>query len=238
MKITFIGTADGIPRKGRKLSSSMIETAGGVYFVDMGCQVADLMVARDIPSESVKAVFITHMHGDHVSGLFQFADLYDWAFKGDPKVYLPRRSAAPIFSECLSALGHEAMTSFETVKEGPFYDDGELRAAAVPTTHIADAFAYIIEAEGKRVFFSGDFNARDIESFQSALSDGKPTDALVIEGAHPDSRLLQPMIEAIRPGRVRFNHVAPYRLEHIAELAASLPDFDIAISEDGMEIEI
>ena len=238
MKITLIGTADGIPRKGRKLTSSMIEAAGGVYFIDMGCQVVDLMVDRDIPPESVRAVFITHMHGDHLGGLFQFADLYDWAFKGDPKVYLPRESAAPIFRDCLGAFSHEPRTTFCAVAEGDFYDDGGLCARAVPTTHIPDAFAYIVESEGKRVFFSGDFNIRDVDSFTSALSDGKPTDVMVIEGAHPDSRLLRPMIEAVSPGRVVFNHVAPYREEHIAELAASLPEIPVEVGTDGMEIEI
>ena len=237
MKITFIGTADGVPRPGRRLSCTMIEAADSFYFIDMGCQVMNRVVECIIPPEAIRAVFITHMHGDHTAGLFEFTDLYNWYFKGDPLVYLPREGAGRIMAEWNTALNHESKTTFGTVREGAFYDDGTLRVSAVPTTHIKDAFAYIVEGEGKRVFFSGDFNIRDLDAFTAALADRTP-DLLVFEAAHPDPRELRPMIEALGARRVCFNHVAPYREAGIAELIGQLPDVEITVSADGMELSL
>ena len=238
MKITFLGTADGVPRPGRRLSSAMIEANGGFYFIDMGCQVMNFVVEHSIPAEAIKAVFITHMHGDHTAGLFEFTDLFNWYFKGDPVVYLPKEGASRIMEEWNTALNHESRTTFGLVREGAFYDDGSLRVSAVPTTHIKDAFAYVVEAEGKRVFFSGDFNIRDVDAFREALSDGAAPDLLVFEAAHPDPILLRPMIEALGVRRVYFNHVAPYRADSIAALIKELPDVTITVSADGTEIEV
>lgn len=238
MKITFIGTADGVPRPGRQLSCTMIETAGNYYFIDMGCQVMNHVVESAIPAEAIKAVFITHMHVDHTAGLFEFTDLFNWYFNGDPVVYLPRADAGRIMAEWNTALNHESKTTFGQVREGLFCDDGAVRVSAMPTTHIKDAFAYVVEAEGRRVFFSGDFNVRDVDAFTAALSEGKTPDLLVLEAAHPDPIMLRPMIVAIGARRVVFNHVAPYREESLAKLIAELPDVEIKVSADGTEIEV
>ena len=238
MRITFLGTADGVPRPGRRLTSTMIEAAGNYYFIDMGCQVMNHVVERAIPSEAIKAVFVTHMHGDHTAGLFEFTDLFNWYFKGDPVVYFLKEGAGRLMAEWNASLNHESKTSFGTVREGAFYDDGAVRVIAVPTTHIPDAFAYIVEAEGKRVFFSGDFNIRDVDAFTAALSEGKTPDLLVLEAAHPDPILLRGMIEALGVRRVYFNHVAPYRADSIAELIKELPGVAITVSADGTQIEV
>jgi ribonuclease BN (tRNA processing enzyme) len=177
------------------------------------------------------------MHGDHTAGLFEFTDLYNWYFKGDPVVHLPKEGAAELITEWNTGLSHTSKTTFGLVREGAVYDDGTLRVSAVPTTHISNAFSYIVEAEGKRVFFSGDFRIGDTETFLPALSDKSP-EILVFETAHIDVRQLCPMIEALGTRRVYFNHVAPNRDESIADLAASLPGVDITVSADGMEIEL
>ena len=90
MRITFFGSSHGVPEPNRKCSSAMVSVGENNYFIDMGVQVIDGLITRNIPITSVKGVFLTHMHGDHTNGLISFLDLCSWYFKDtDPAVYLP-----------------------------------------------------------------------------------------------------------------------------------------------------
>ena len=69
MKITFLGTSHGYPEKGRVVSCTMVETGGKIYIIDAGSAVDEHLVEQDADFSAVRAVFITHMHSDHVNGL-------------------------------------------------------------------------------------------------------------------------------------------------------------------------
>ena len=73
IRITFLGTSHGVPEKDRFCSSTLIEIGDDRYLVDMGGPVTETLIRRDIPLETIKAVFITHPHGDHTNGLIGFA---------------------------------------------------------------------------------------------------------------------------------------------------------------------
>ncbi len=90
MKITFLGTSHGVPEPNRRCSSILLEAGSNKYIVDMGTQSIEQLADRGINVESIKCVFITHMHGDHVNGLISFIDLCSWYFKNaQPKFFLP-----------------------------------------------------------------------------------------------------------------------------------------------------
>ena len=90
MRIIFFGSSHGVPEPNRRASSTLIEVGENRYFIDMGTQSIEQLITRRMPVESVKAIFLTHMHGDHSDGLISFLDLCSWYFKNaDPAVYLP-----------------------------------------------------------------------------------------------------------------------------------------------------
>ena len=99
MRIIFLGTSHGVPEPNRRCSCTMIETKGRYYFVDMGFCAIDDLVTRGIPVEAVKAIFVTHHHGDHTDGLLPFIDLITWYYKkADPLVYLSKIEQGDIIS--------------------------------------------------------------------------------------------------------------------------------------------
>ena len=69
MKLTFLGTSCGVPQKDRYCSSCMIECGDGTYLIDAGAPVAELLRKYGKTPVDLNAVFITHMHGDHLDGL-------------------------------------------------------------------------------------------------------------------------------------------------------------------------
>ena len=88
MRITFVGSSHGIPEPNRKCSCIMLEMGDRIYFIDMGTSAVDALRARGMPVENVKAVFISHMHGDHINGLILFINLITWCFRmANPAVF-------------------------------------------------------------------------------------------------------------------------------------------------------
>ena len=70
MRIRFLGTCSGTqPMPGRKHVSFTVEQGGGVYWFDAGegCSYTAHLAGVDLLS--VRAVFISHTHMDHIGGL-------------------------------------------------------------------------------------------------------------------------------------------------------------------------
>ncbi len=69
MELTFFGTSHGAPEVGHFCSGTLLETAGASYLIDCGAPVDALMINKGKRFEDLKAVFLTHMHEDHVGCL-------------------------------------------------------------------------------------------------------------------------------------------------------------------------
>ena len=91
MRVVFFGSSHGIPEANRRCSCALGEGGENRYFIDMGIMAIDELVNRGIAVDSVKGIFITHMHGDHTNGLISFVDLCSWVYKtAEPKIFLPK----------------------------------------------------------------------------------------------------------------------------------------------------
>jgi ribonuclease BN (tRNA processing enzyme) len=244
MRIIFFGSSHGVPEAHRKCSSAMIEVGNNRYFIDMGTQSAEELITRGIPIESVKAVFITHMHGDHTDGLISFVDLCSWKFLGaNPKLFLPGDTKAAENAICawLKCNGN-TMRPFEFihVEDGLIFDDGTVRVSAYRTQHIDYSYAYLVEAEGKRVLFSGDLcHSGPANDFPLSVLD-KPLDLAICEVAHFKATEYVPLLfgnENLK--KLCFNHYSPRfamsMLEAKSIFSKSIP---VIIASDGTEIVV
>jgi ribonuclease Z len=69
MEIQFLGTSSGTPSKSRNVSGLALRTAGGWALVDCGEGTQHQILRTHLSLHDLRAVFITHMHGDHCYGL-------------------------------------------------------------------------------------------------------------------------------------------------------------------------
>jgi len=239
LKITFFGTSHGVPEIGRRCSSALVTVGENNYFVDMGMQSVEELVNRGIPVESVKAVFITHLHGDHVDGLFSFVDLCSWYYRtASPVVFLPTDGSIQAMKAWFAATEDplRADFRFDTVSEGAFFDDGCLKVTAARTKHCGLSYAFLLEAEGKRVLFAGDESGKGpTDDFPLAFGREKAIDFAVCECAHYDATAYLPIIAEANIGKMGITHVYPARADSIrvlAETVAPLPVWAIAEGEE------
>lgn len=248
MKIIFIGSSHGFPEPNRKCSAILIEAGKSRYFIDMGAQANEALADRGIRPEEIRACFVTHMHGDHTNGLISFIDLCSWFYKdANPKFYLPGDTcrAANAIGEWISCLGYD-MRSFEFghVDDGFEYCDEDIKLVAYRNGHMAQSFSYVLEAEGKRVFFSGDLGTP--QSLGNPLADiplgefDKGFDLAVLELAHFDAtEKYYPLLkDRTNIKTVCINHYSNYFLGSAFDLIKKLPDQEVVFATDGLEINL
>ena len=237
MKITFFGSSHGVPEPDRHCSCIMVETAGNYYFLDMGMLAVDAMRRRGLSMDQVKGVFISHMHGDHTDGLVQFVDLITWYFKTpDPAIFLPKIEAGEVIDAWLKVTlndGTKKMDYRKTVA-GPLYDDGVLKVTAYATQHCEDSFAYLLEAEGKRVLFTGDLAnpGRDFPPVEGTL------DLMIGESAHFPATAYLPVLENLDVKKVCITHYSNKRVISVMELIAALTEKGIPALRASDDLEL
>ena len=258
MKITFLGTSHGITENNQFCSSALISVGGKHYLVDAGAPVLTLLKNHDIPLEDVAGVFITHSHHDHFMGLAvltqqvnEFSQFKDVAFP----VYVPDEEdyhrmfafifGDPTFHGRLDYRNYGGLTDpfgdRARRQTAVIFDDGNLKVTAIPVDHFVNAHAFLLEAEGKRVVFTGDL-LTDMPDYPTIISEME-TDVVVTEGAH--TKLNKPeVMELLKGSRTktlvithRYTHVNPD--EAVAELGAYCKDnFKTLTAFDGMILDL
>ena len=176
LKLTFLGTCSGTePMPGRHHSSFIIETGGLYSWFDAGENCAYAAYTSGVDVTRVRAVFISHMHIDHIGGL---ANLMMTIRKvtqrtGVPHIHGGYDIYAPDLEKlqavkCIAEIPRDAtrgsVAIYEhEVRDGVVFEDENLRVSALHNAHLREtgengwhSYSYLIEGQGRRIVFSGD----------------------------------------------------------------------------------
>lgn len=69
MELHFLGTSSGTPTRTRNVSGVALRSAGGWVLIDCGEGTQHRILQTSLSPHDLRAVFITHLHGDHCYGL-------------------------------------------------------------------------------------------------------------------------------------------------------------------------
>lgn len=244
MKIKFLGSSHGVPEADRMWTSVMIAVGENTYLIDAGCFCSDGIIRSGRTLDSLKAVFITHQHGDHMNGLVPLVDIISWYYKkSDPEIFLPRDGIAERLCDVVShgSFAGEKLRDirYSVTTDGVIYDDGAMKVTAFPTKHIANgahpSFAYLCEAEGKRVLFTGDLNKTCEDMPEIAFSD--ELDLTVIEAAHFRLTEREHIFGKVKTKQMAIGHFAPINDDHVWQFIFDMP-FETLLAADGTEIDL
>ncbi len=260
MLITTLGTSHGSHTMTRNNTATLFETGGFSYLVDCGEPVAGSYRRAGKDLGDFRALFVTHLHADHVGGLAQLTNMLKHGRKEEQTV-----------TYCLPAEGIDRMQAYLEmlyiapelrpfnlelfgVQEGPCYEDERISVTALPSGHLENlgqqyaergypnhgqAFSYRMEVEGKRVGFSGDL-PRDFRYLDRLVAD--PLDLLIMEMTHIRPEDVLPWL-ADRPiAKLLLTHIwDPYHgagEDMLREMCFEHLSFPFTIARDGMEIEL
>ncbi len=246
MKITFLGTSHGAPTADRFCSCTMLEVNGAIYFIDAGAPMTEALLQRGITANNVKAVFTTHAHADHVGCLFPFLSLTNWYYRESSIAY---HVTEQFFGDALKAmvLATDGVTlsnrhEIRVVDKDYVYKDENINVSFFPTRHIDNqgrpAYSILVEAEGKKVFFSGDLKPHLLDSDFPVYVRENDVDVFICELAHFTVDEVKPYLEQTHTKALYFNHVYPLdKFEKATALNGTLP-YPVYLPKDNDVIKL
>ena len=247
MKLTLLGCGHGTATPDFASTSMLLEAGNKNYLIDAADGAAHRLIKKGLDMAQLAAVMITHTHLDHTAGLPEVIRLGMKNRKSYPDIestyLLADIACADIIRSWIALNGYKGTEelNFSSVADG--YADDVLKMRAVKTQHLISStdksFSLIVEAENKKIFFSGDLRA-DFSDFAVAEADG--SDLAVVELTHYPIAKAIPFLEKIKVGKLVFNHRGGFyqQEEGIAatlEACARL-SYPVILGTDGMEIEI
>lgn len=255
IKINFLGTCSGTePMPDMKHCCIVFEIGGQYYWFDAGEGCSHTACAMGINVKRIRSVFISHMHIDHIGGL---ANLIHAINKITAKhkishinnnsydVFIPHMPSFESIKEIAVGCKFKPASDYPVklveheVSDGVIFDDGIAKVTALHNTHLREdgscgwhSYSYLIEAEGKRIVFSGDVGAPS--ELDGLIKDG--CDLLIMETGHHKVSDVLDYAESRNIKRLRFNH---HGREIIGDRAAAQKllderDIDAIICHDGM----
>ena len=243
MRIKFIGTSHGVPEVGRFNSSAMIEVNSAIYYVDVGAPIINLLINDGRHPSEVRAMFITHCHGDHINMLPHFVDLCHWYYRDAAfTAFVPEENVIENIYTYVEALKggtvNRERERLVPTTSGVIFEDKNIKVTAVPTCHLhhsgRPSFAYRIESEGKSVVFTGDLSAGLEMGELDEVACKFPSDIVILEKAHYSLCHLEPYLEKMQTKELWFNHVNS-SFDELRALDGKYK-FRVKIANDGDEI--
>ena len=257
IRVTFFGTAAGFPTMKRAHTTSIgVWWEESLYLFDAGASVASQFSRLDIHPDDPHAIFLTHLHADHVGGL---AVLLQWLQLNK------RRKTLPLFVPDASLDGirdylhlvylfplGDFDLDLRPVAGGFAHRENGVEVLAVTSHHleageqrrretgaraVTQAFSYLITASQKRIYFSGDI-AEPGEAGEHASG----ADLAVIELAHFEPEELGEALSGSSLPRLVVTHLLdtfePVEHEIPARINAAGYEGEITVAEDGLEVEL
>ena len=183
LRVIFCGTSGPLPIAGRAKACTAIIAGGAIYLVDVGPESTENLLTWRVPLASAKAVFITHLHSDHIGdlgefnmqswvagrpaplavvgpeGVDQLATGFNTAYARDHGFRKAHHEhGAFTFDLAAGLLKAKVVTIPKAALTAPAWQDGDLRVTAIRVAHdpISPAFGYRFDYHGRSVVISGD----------------------------------------------------------------------------------
>ena len=244
MKLIFFGTSHGHPERGRFCTAVYFEHKGNGFFIDAGAPIIYLLKQHGIPYESVKSLFITHMHSDHTAELPTIANSL-WYHKAIDHwdVYLPDENGVAALDGWTKAqyngggITNNKYFQPQVVTPGVIYDDYGIKVTAIRTDHVQNgalpSYAYMIETDdGKKVLFTGDL-AYDYHDFPQIARE-QEFDLVVSELVHLAVDKAAEILKDVNTRLLIFSHLGHRNVEKLEEHKIRF-NFPHIIAIDGFE---
>lgn len=198
-RVVLLGTGAGpTPKAGRQPTAAVLLHGGAAYVIDCGNGVGLQLVRARVALRTLRAIFITHHHLDHVA---DFGTLVAQAWSqlrspidltGPPPLARMCEQYCELYSiDIDSRVAEEGRTPLKELMRAreisgacECYVDDNVKVSCLPVPHgsIAHAFAYRFDCADRSVVFSGD-TALSLELADFA----KGAHTLVHEAVYPQA---------------------------------------------------
>ena len=142
-----MGTASAMPISDRNPSAQVLAVHGRLFLIDCGEGTQQQLRRARIPFLKISAVFISHIHGDHLFGLFGLLSSMDmYGRREDLDVYGPQALGSVLnFYRSFFGEGMNYNIVFHTVKcsaPAVVMENRYVRVSALPLNHKIECYGW------------------------------------------------------------------------------------------------
>lgn len=155
MQAIFLGTSSAVPTVERNTVSIVVSTSEGQFMFDCGEGSQRQMLYAGLNPMKLKAVFITHMHFDHIMGLVGLMMTMGLLNRTEPLTVVGPKGLGKMikFFEHELYMNHEYELIFRIAEPGKVYEEGEVSVEAERALHSTESFSYkVVQTKKKRKF--------------------------------------------------------------------------------------
>jgi ribonuclease Z len=173
MQVIILGSGSPLPDPERAGPSTLVRTAGGELLFDCGRGVLMRAAAAGSGAGAFRALFLTHLHSDHISDLGDvFSTRWITSFAPNPLAVFGPAGTSALLRDTEAVLEpdigyrlahHDDLTwrPSATVREvgrGVIFEDGPVRVTAAPTDHapVRPTVGFRVDDGDRSVVIGGD----------------------------------------------------------------------------------
>ncbi|MYE80638.1 MAG: MBL fold metallo-hydrolase [Gammaproteobacteria bacterium] len=175
LHVFVCGSASPLPAPGRAQACIAIVAGDDLFLVDAGSGSAQVTMLGRLPVASMRAIFLTHYHSDHIGAIGDH-NINSWAAgRSAPLQVVGPEGVEEVVAGFNRAFAMDAAYRTEhhgmalmppelgvlaarTIEPGLVHDEDGLRIRAFPVDHspVAPAFGYRFDYRGRSVVVTGD----------------------------------------------------------------------------------
>ncbi|MBW2147313.1 MAG: MBL fold metallo-hydrolase [Deltaproteobacteria bacterium] len=244
MQIIFLGTGDAFGSGGRNAPAIIVRSGDSMILLDCGPCTLPGMKGASLEPLKLKAILLSHLHGDHFGGIPFFYLEYQFLSHRDDELVMAGPPGTEqrvedlyrvMFSE-MKDVPRKFRVRYKELQAGEALELDGISALAFQVVHPLreTAFGYRIE-DGERVLcYTG-----DTQWFPGLAQAVKGADLLIAEGfafekdipRHMSYRDLVSHREELEVGHILITHMGPEALNNVGRMG-------LETAHDGMVIEL
>ncbi len=148
IRVVVIGSGGSVPSVERGTSAVAIKHDGSIYLFDCGEGTQRQMMRFGVSYAKVKAVFLSHLHADHILGLPGLVETLTLIGRKEPLyIFGPRGTR-----ERLGEFIHMTLAQVQDMDSDFVYKDDEFTIRPFNTMHYHNSVGYVFEENPKRKF--------------------------------------------------------------------------------------
>ena len=155
----MLGTGAAVPLS-RGLPCNVLRVDNQIYVFDVGEGCQERMLSSGLGIVKVKAIFITHLHGDHYLGLFgMLQSMHMLDRKSELEIIAPSslNTILETIFKYSTTKPRFPITFTEVTRETTIYSDNKINVDVFPVNHGIESWGYRINVGGRKtIVYTGD----------------------------------------------------------------------------------
>jgi len=151
---TVLGSSAAIPAFGRNLAAHIVQHDNSLFLIDCGDGTQIQLDKHKIKKQKINQIFISHLHGDHIFGLFGLLSSYSLLGRTNKMQIFSPKGLKPmldvVFEHSKSYLSYPLqIIEIQGDNKSLIFENNLLEVFSIPLKHRVECYGYLFKEKKK-----------------------------------------------------------------------------------------